>query len=529
MSRDEHPCLNLAIDRLRSAEQENYAIWVIKAPYPGGYVHHDCNWDDELMRSWIAWQEMFSSSSNQVQYPRFPAVQTSQVSTPAPLLGITQSSNYSTRLMQHLGISMWQWLFNGSIDTALAHSQGIAIGQKRPLRLRIEVRDPDLISFPWEIMQPQPGKPAVSLNQEIFFSRTTSDVDRLPPQRNDRAIRILLVLGSNEVDQHNLSLAEEAAAIAQVLRNAYPSGFIPTDQMPPAACQVDTLVQPTLNSLVSALDHGNYNLFFYAGHGIPGADGGILSLSAEAKLNGTELAQILVRNQVKLAVFNSCWGAQPYQYQQQSVARSSMAEVLLHHGVPAILAMRDTIADQEAISFIQALTQSLAQRLPIDKAVATARKQLLTLYQFNQPAWTLPVLYMHPEFDGELIKPVTDAITEMPSFPDALPPACLRSIVTATQNFPIQGGLMRIGRSIENDLIIPEPSVSQKHAEIIYRNSSADEASSYFLRDFSRFGTLVQTSQGWQKIHHQELRLETGMNLKFGSDQGQILEFSTQK
>ncbi len=530
MSRDEHPCLNLAIDRLRSAEKENYAIWVTKAPYPGGYVHHDCNWDDELMRSWIAWQEMFGSGSGSLQYPRFPA-NPDQVFAlpPLSLENAAQSPNYSTRLMQHLGISMWQWLFNGSIDTALAHSQGIAIGQRRPLRLRIEVRDPDLISFPWEIIQPQPGKPAVSLNQEIFFSRTTSDVDQLPPQRNDRAIRILLVLGNNEVDNHNLSLAEEAAAIAQVLRNAYPSGFVPTNQMPPAACQVDTLVQPTLNTLMSALDNGVYNLFFYAGHGIPGPDGGILSLRSDAKLNGTELAQTLVRNQVKLAVFNSCWGAQPYQYQQQSVARSSLAEVLLHHGVPAILAMRDTIADQEAISFIQSLTQSLAERLPIDKAVATARKQLLALYQFNQPAWTLPVLYMHPEFDGELIKPVTDAITEMPFFPDDLPMACLRSLITATQNFPIQSGLMRVGRSDENDLIIPETWVSKKHAEIMYRNSNNNEDSSYFLRDFSKFGTMVQTNQGWQKIHHQELRLETGMNLKFGSDQGQALEFFTEK
>jgi FHA domain len=67
--------------------------------------------------------------------------------------------------------------------------------------------------------------------------------------------------------------------------------------------------------------------------------------------------------------------------------------------------------------------------------------------------------------------------------------------------------------------------ISQKHAEVIYRNSSADETPRYFLRDFSRYGTLVQTSQGWQKIHHQELPLATGMKLRFGSEQGQILEF----
>jgi CHAT domain/FHA domain len=519
MSSHDYPSFSVAVEKLVSADPENYAIWVLKAPYPGGYVHHDRNWDHELTHAWLSWQEMFSSGFNQADYQKLP--------TPAgPMLSESlPPGNHSTRLMQHLGITMWQWLFSGSIDTALVHSQGIAAGRDRPLRLRLDVRTPELIAFPWEIIQPQPGKPAVSLNQQILFSRTSSDVDQLPPQRNERAIRILLVLGNNQNEGHNLSLDREAAAIAEVLRNAYSSGFVPTDRMPPAACQVDVLTQPSHNSLISTLDAGSYNLFFYAGHGVPGEDGGLLFLRPDASINGTELAQVLVRNQVKLAVFNSCWGAQPYRSSQQTSPRSSLAEVLLHYGVPAILAMRDTIADHEAISFIQYFTQSLAQRLSIDESMAAARQQLLTLYKFNQPAWTLPVLYMHPDYDGELIKPVTEAVTEMPQFPNSIPTAYLRSLVTATQNFPIPSGLMRVGRAADNDLIIPEPWVSQKHAEVIYRNSSADESPRYFLRDFSRYGTLVQTSQGWQKIHHQELPLESGMRLRFGSDQGQVLEF----
>jgi hypothetical protein len=521
MSSHDHPSLSLALEKLVSSEPQNYAIWVLKAPYPGGYVHHDCNWDDRLTEAWRSWQEMFSSSFDCNLYPELidPAIPTGSAMDDLP------PANQSTRLMQHLGLVMWQWLFAGAIDTAFAHSQGIAGGKTRPLRLRLDIRDPNLIAFPWEILQPQPGKPAVSLNQQLLFSRTSSDVDRLPPQRNDRSIKILLVLGGEDLEGHNLSLDREAAAIAEVLRNTYSSGFAPADRLPPASCQVDVLTQPSRSKLIDTLDAGNYNLFFYAGHGMPGADGGILFLRPDANINGTELAQVLVRKQVKLAVFNSCWGAQPYQEAQQSVPRSSMAEVLLHHGVPAILAMRDTIADHEAISFIQAFTQSLAKRLSVDEAMAAARQHLLTLYKFNQPAWTLPVLYMHPEYDGELLKPVTEAVTEMPYMPNSIPDACLRSLITATQNFPIQGGLMRVGRSGENDLVIPEPWVSQKHAEVIYR-SSMNDSPGYFLRDFSRFGTLVQTTQGWQKIHHQELSLKSGMQLKFGSDQGQSLEFS---
>ena len=78
--------------------------------------------------------------------------------------------------MQHLGISLWQWLFDGPVQSSLDQSQGIAMGQGRALRLRLEIRDPDLIALPWEIMQPQPGKQAVSLSQQLLFSRTTSDV-----------------------------------------------------------------------------------------------------------------------------------------------------------------------------------------------------------------------------------------------------------------------------------------------------------------------------------------------------------------
>jgi CHAT domain/FHA domain len=523
MSSHDHPSLSLALEKLVSSEPQNYAIWVLKAPYPGGYVHHDCNWDARLTDAWCSWQEMFSSSFDRNLCPQLTV---SGGKSGGLSLEDLPPSNHSTRLMQHLGLVMWQWLFSGAIDTAFAHSQGIAGGKTRPLRLRLDIRDPNLIAFPWEILQPQPGKPAVSLNQQLLFSRTSSDVDRLPPQRNDRSIKILLVLGGEALEGHNLSLDREAAAIAEVLRNTYASGFAPTDRVPPASCQVDVLTQPSHGKLIDTLDAGSYNLFFYAGHGMPGADGGLLFLRSGASINGTELAQVLVRNQVKLAVFNSCWGAQPYQEDQQSVPRSSMAEVLLHHGVPAILAMRDTIADHEAISFIQAFTQSLALRLSVDESMVAARQHLLTLYKFNQPAWTLPVLYMHPEYDGELLKPVTEAVTEMPYLLNSIPAACLRSLVTATQNFPIQGGLMRVGRSGDNDLIISEPWVSQKHAEVIYRNSSADESPGYFLRDFSRYGTLVQTNQGWQKIHHQELPLKPGMQLKFGSDQGQSLEFS---
>ncbi len=530
LSVDEHPSLNIAVARLGAATPDNYAVWVLKAPYPGGYVIENCHWTIELSQVWLGWQELFSPGSapyclpchQDLSIPALDLAAVTSVDAPQPQI-------YSANLMKHLGLNLWRWLFSGQTGNAFAQSQGMAIGQRKLLRLRVEVRDPDLIPLPWEIIQPQHGKPAISIDRQVLFSRTNSDVDSLPPQRLDRSIKILLVLGQNISGSPQLDLQQESATIVQALQNTMPSGFNPPNRLSPAGCQVDTLVQPTPADLITKLESQQYNLFFYAGHGVPAPDGGLLVLNDLGGINGTELAHLLVRCGIKLAVFNSCWGAQPYQHQQQAVPRSSLAEVLLHHGVPAVLAMRDTIADREALSFIQTFTQALAQRLSIDEAVAIARQQLLILYKFNQPAWTLPILYMHPEFNGELIRPLGEAITEMPSVSQVIPAASMRSLSFHTHpDFPIKAGLMRVGRSSDNDLVINEPWVSKRHAEIIYRSASIANSTGgvYYLRDSSSFGSYVLDSDGeWIGIHSSEFPLRSGMQLKFGSHEGQILEF----
>jgi hypothetical protein len=362
-------------------------------------------------------------------------------------------------------------------------------------------------------------------------------------------LKILLVLGeqSNTVSQSGeqlatpvaqgiasvskrLHLESEAAIIARIItqsstvENAFVS-WVPAE--------VKTLIQPTTAKLSEVLDTGNYNVFFYAGHGIPAPDGGLIFLQSAQAINGTELAQILVRNQITLAVFNACWGAQSAQQGEKVLERSSLAEVLIHHGVPAVLGMRDSIADQEAFSFIQAFTKALTQRSSIDLAVTLARQHLLTLYRFNQPAWTLPILYMHPEFNGELIQPINQGTTELPMTfldlsSDPFPVAYIHSLDEVNQVWEIHGGSMRIGRGVlENDLIIQEKWVSTNHAAIFCRDTSSnsDGQYSYFLKDFSKFGTYIFYSNEWHKIHHQEVALHSGVKLKFGSQRGRVLEF----
>lgn len=529
--------LTIAIDRLSQSDPNHYAIWVLECPFPGGYTHSDRVWNNTIDNVWSSWQQFFSLR----EVPRVPHVPSAYV--PQFLLDDwleqiapkAEGAGYTGRLMQGLGVTLWDWLFDGPIRQSLERSLGIAMGQDQPLHLKLEIRSPELIAIPWEIMQPQPGRPAISVDPNFHFSRTNSVVDPLNTTAPDTSLRVLLVLGQDDVGQSRssqtgeaeLQLPQEAEALKRLLERS--ASQLSVGGPVQAVCQVQTLVEPDPQTLVTTLEGGQFNVFFYAGHGIPAPDGGQLFLRADCTMGGTELAQVLTRCQIRLAVFNTCWGAQPDRQQDAVIPRSSLAEVLLHHGLPAVLAMRESIADEEALSFIQAFAQGLARRQRVSQAVAIARQQLVTLYQFNHPAWTLPVLYLHPQFDGELLCSVAMDVTQIPG--QALPPrqiGILRCLDDPNRCWQIQGGCLRIGRLPDNDLVISEPWVSKYHAEIFSRSGpgSAPEKPVYFLKDMSRFGSYWFDGQAWQSVHREEVPLPSGSRVKFGTLEGQLMEFT---
>ncbi|TVQ42733.1 MAG: CHAT domain-containing protein [Gloeocapsa sp. DLM2.Bin57] len=498
-----NPNLTIVISRLNSSDNVIFAVWVIDSPLPEGFTHHHLAWSPELTTIWLAWQEMFSPG----QRYNITGVE----NTPFEELNLlpNHKTPYSTRLMQQFGVNLWEWLWSGDIRRSLEQNQSFALGLQASLRIRLDIRDPDLIPIPWEIMLPSTSRPAISVNQQILFSRISSDVgilrlkDKIPEK-----LKILLVLGEKET----FSLQEDEA---EILKNIF--------QAASSTAEIDILLQPSTKKLIRTLDNGDYNLFFYGGHGEKTPEGGLLYLRSDTTINGIELAQVLVRNQVTLTVFNACWSAQPDQEEGVMIERSSLAEVLLHYGIPAVLGMRDTITNEEALTFIEAFSGAIAIGKTIDEGVRIARQQLLTIYKFNQPTWTLPILYLHPQFDGVILKPPVET-TILPSAPLAY--LCLLEGERTT--WKIQGliriGRHPVGRSGEtNDVVITEPWISSEHALIIHREN--DDGSHYVLKDISRYGTYVNISGEWELFHHQDIPLQHGTKIRFGAINGQILEF----
>lgn len=69
-----------------------------------------------------------------------------------------------------------------------------------------------------------------------------------------------------------------------------------------------------------------------------------------------------------------------------------------------------------------------------------------------------------------------------------------------------------IGRGADNDIIIDEPSISRRHAELI-----SEPGGQYRLKDLgSSNGTHVQKDGGWETLGDAGLEIETGTSIRLG-------------
>ena len=120
---------------------------------------------------------------------------------------------------------------------------------------------------------------------------------------------------------------------------------------------------------------------------------------------------------LRLAVLNSCEGART----DPTDPFAGVAETLVRRGIPAVVAMQFEVSDDAAIEFAPALYGALAAGLPIDAAVAEARKAVYTVSQLE---WATPVLYLRAD-DAQLF-----TITQLSAAPSPTgsgrPPRSLR-------------------------------------------------------------------------------------------------------
>jgi hypothetical protein len=215
-------------------------------------------------------------------------------------------------------------------------------------------------------------------------------------------LRVLVVVAA-PTDLPPLAVEQEWSALVDELDNVGVGGKV----------ELRRVVPPTLDELGRVLLDGPWHVFHFIGHGqasppaLAFCDDAGRTKFVPADVLGITLADSV---DLRLAMLNACNSARS----DERDAFGGVAHELLHHSVPAAVAMQFAITDPAAIAFAGRFYAALSHGLAVDRAVGDARK---TLYQ-QGTEWVTPVVHLRG--DGVVFE---DQAALSPACADIEPPA----------------------------------------------------------------------------------------------------------
>jgi hypothetical protein len=231
---------------------------------------------------------------------------------------------------------------------------------------------------------------------------------------------------------------------------------------------LERLNKATVSSLQQKLQKEDYHIFHFIGHGDfdEQASEGTLVFENEEKMSNSVSSKYLVTllGGLNLVIINACKGA----YTSHRHHFAGIAQSLARDGIPAVIAMQHEITDETAITFTQAFYGTLANGLPVDAAMAEARK---AIFVSKSVEWGTPVLYMRSP-DGYIFDLKPDATMTIEET-DQANATKLRQILTKNFN---EGEL----RTLCFDLRSMEPEIDYDSLPGIGKADKARELVLYF-------------------------------------------------
>jgi hypothetical protein len=293
---------------------------------------------------------------------------------------------------EQAGGELFRAVFQGELLKAF---QGcLAKAQGGPgLRIRLRLNDvPELAGLPWEYLYDAEGRGFLALSGRTPVVRYLELSEGLGTLLVEPPLRILAVISTPQGYRELAEADEEWRRLVAALDPLLRSGLI----------EVERLERPTPAALESRLRTGKpVHVLHFVGHGgfsdLRGE--GVLVFEDEngkgAPVSGPSLAYLLQDHpSLRLAVLNACNGARG----SSESTFAGTAQVLVQHGVPAVIAMQAEVMDETACSFAEKFYRGLAAGLPVDACVGEVRRALAAE---RNPEWGTPVLYLRAT-DGRL-------------------------------------------------------------------------------------------------------------------------------
>jgi hypothetical protein len=289
------------------------------------------------------------------------------------------------RASEELGRALHSTLFPPAV-MEVWHASRQLLGPRARLRLRLDIRTPQLSAVPWELIHD--GGWYVARTRGTPVVRHPSGHPPIPPVSDSGPLNVLVLTSAPRAAP---SLPEAEREVEAVMRSF--SGLKAEGK----AGRVDLIRHVTKESLRCRLQEHEYHVLHFIGHGEFEDEKGYLVFEDEGGgvelIGGEALAYRFKESALRLLFLNSC---------KSAVASSrgvllGVAQAALAAGVPAAVAMQDEIGDAAAAAFAREFYKMLAKGSPLEVCVFEGR---LGISEGKGPRcadWAVPVLFSNAE------------------------------------------------------------------------------------------------------------------------------------
>ncbi len=295
--------------------------------------------------------------------------------------------------MIDFGDDLFETLFQGEVRRLYDEARSRQQGRKLDLVLT------SMISWvaekPWEFAYDRTRKSFLATEEVHFIRNALAAVpaERIAPRAGPLRI---LVAAAQPVGFGQLSMAQEEEVIRRGFDALVAAGL----------AAVTTLPRATPGAIQGCLSTAAFDIVHFIGHGAFDEEtGGSLVFEdgngGSFQVGERSLREIFCGRGVSLVFLNACESGSG----GKADFNKGVAQALVSHGLPALVANQYSVLDSSATSFAQHFYWALAQGMGIGQAAREARIAVNCSLQGELIDWAVPVVYARDPSMALCLKP----------------------------------------------------------------------------------------------------------------------------
>jgi hypothetical protein len=284
--------------------------------------------------------------------------------------------------MVQFGTDLFEALFVG--DVRRLYDEARSRQHSRKLDIVLTSMIPWIAEKPWEFAYDKARRSFLA-TEEIHMVRnvvTTIPANVIPPRSGPLRI---LVAAAQPVGLVPLSIEQEVNVIRRGFEPLVEAGLV----------ELEVIARATPRMIHGRLSTGNFTVVHFIGHGIfdETNERGALAFEddhgGESQMGERSVREVFCKRGVKLIFLNSCESGRG----GRDDFDGGIAQALVSHGVPALVANQYSVLDSSATSFAQHFYWALAQGMTLGQAACEARIAVNYSMRGEIIDWAVPVVY----------------------------------------------------------------------------------------------------------------------------------------